>query len=163
MDDPHEGASNNNAPPAIALPPPVAVAANQRPDEPCVECVRFLGALQQHVSVAHADSPIAIQKAAVKAWFECHYSLGDTGDSVVPVAVSRKTLLTEMNAFLAFMQWPVWKTQSAMYKDWFLREVMGAMMTFERDAIGRCITVMVLHQVVTETMHEANNSDLTPW
>lgn len=44
---------------------------------------------------------------------------------MIPVAVSRKTLLGEINAFLASMQWPTWKTQSAMYKDWFLREVMG--------------------------------------
>ncbi len=42
-----------------------------------------------------------------------------------PVAVTRMTLLGENNTFLSSMGWSAWKTQSVLYKDWFLREVMA--------------------------------------
>ena len=103
--------------------PPPEIAHLRVVEAPCAECGRILDALRQHVGTAHADGPVALQKAAVRAWFECHYSL-DSDNADDGVAVSRKTLLDEINAFLASMQWPTWKAQSAMY-DWFLREVMG--------------------------------------
>ena len=63
-----------------------------------------------------------------RLWFESHYAQGEAagrGAGENAEAVARKTLLSEVNALLSAMGWPAWKTQSAMYKDWFLREVMG--------------------------------------
>ena len=43
----------------------------------------------------------------------------------IPVYVSRSTILNELNALLSSMGWQKWKAQSTLYRDWFLREVMG--------------------------------------
>jgi hypothetical protein len=104
---------------------------HQDANQPCVECVRLLGELKGHVSEHHSNGPNEVQKAVIKTWFECHYVRKEDANIVgddageIPVAVSRMTLLGEINAFLDSMGWPKWKTQSALYKDWFLREVMG--------------------------------------
>ncbi len=95
-------------------------------DGPCGACARLLGDLKRHVESDHSGGPISVQKAAIRAWFECHYMSGRgaaVGEN--PVAVARKTLLGEINAFLEGMGWPTWKTQSVLYKDWFLRDVMA--------------------------------------
>lgn len=93
-------------------------------DEPCQDCVVLLDNLKRHVAVHHVDGPISLQKAAVQAWFECHYtktkSVGET-----PSIVPRRLLLNQINIFLEHMGWPQWKAQSNMYKDWFLPEIMG--------------------------------------
>jgi hypothetical protein len=104
---------------------------HQDANQPCMECVRLLGELKGHVSEHHSNGPNEVQKAVIRTWFECHYArkgdANNVGDDAgeIPVAVSRMTLLGEINAFLESMGWPTWKTQSALYKDWFLREIMG--------------------------------------
>jgi hypothetical protein len=100
-------------------------------NQPCVECIQLLGGLRSHISEHHSSGPNEVQKAVIKTWFECHYvRKGNANDSdgaagEIPVAVSRTTLLGEINTFLRSMGWPTWKTQSALYKDWFLREIMS--------------------------------------
>jgi hypothetical protein len=95
----------------------------------CRDCVRLLDDLKNHVGESHADSHAVVQKATVKAWFEAHYSRegpnNNGGAGEIASAVTRTTLLAEVNAFLAHMGWQKWKTQSPLYKDWFLREVMA--------------------------------------
>jgi hypothetical protein len=81
--------------------------------------------LQRHVTDHHAESGVAIQKATIRAWFEAHYSRRSNNAGENAAAVGRSTLIKEINSFLESMGWPTWKTQSPMYKDWFLREVMG--------------------------------------
>ena len=69
---------------------------------------------------------MANQKAVILAWFECHYTKKeDGGVGEIPVYVSRSTILNEVNALLSSMGWQKWKAQSTLYRDWFLREVMG--------------------------------------
>ena len=51
--------------------------------------------------------------------------MGDQRAGELAEAVSRTTLLAEVNKMLGRMGWNTWKSQSAMYKDWFLRNVMG--------------------------------------
>jgi hypothetical protein len=95
-------------------------------DGPCGDCNRLLHDLKNHVDQGHADSHAVVLKAMVKAWFEAHYSReGLNGAGEIASAVTRTTLLAEVNSFLAHMGWPKWKTQSPLYKDWFLREVMA--------------------------------------
>ena len=91
------------------------------------DCSRLLGELTTHVKDSHSPGPLANQKAVVLAWFECHYTKKEEGGGAGenPVYVSRSTILNELNALLASMGWPKWKAQSALYRDWFLREVMG--------------------------------------
>jgi RNA recognition motif-containing protein len=101
-------------------------------NQPCTECARLLGELKAHVSADHSSGPNEVQKAVIKAWFESHYirktsnaDVDVVGAGEVPVPVSRKALLGEINTFLEGMGWPIWKTQSGLYKDWFLREIMA--------------------------------------
>ncbi len=122
------GEATGNSAAAAAAIDAVAVAAMEAADEgPCAVCAQLLGDLKRHVDGDHADGPVSVQKAVIRAWFECHYYAGNRGSAVGenPVAVARKTLLGEINAFLASMGWPAWKTHSALYKDWFLRDVMA--------------------------------------
>jgi hypothetical protein len=91
----------------------------------CRDCNHLLRDLQRHVTDHHAESGVAIQKATIKAWFEAHYSRRGNNAGENAAAVGRSTLIKEINSFLESMGWPTWKTQSPMYKDWFLREVMG--------------------------------------
>jgi hypothetical protein len=65
-----------------------------------------------------------MQKAAIKAWFECRYTTSSEEVGEGAKSVPRKTLLAEINRFLGHMEWPQWKAQSNMYKDWFLVEVL---------------------------------------
>jgi hypothetical protein len=90
-------------------------------EEGCRECGHLLRDLKRNV----ARSSVAIQKATIKAWFEAHYSRRANNAGENAAAVNRSTLLKEINSFLESMGWPTWKTQSPMYKDWFLREVMS--------------------------------------
>jgi hypothetical protein len=108
----------------------VEEVAQQKPDnveaaedQHCPDCTRLLSDLKSHTAQDHVV-PIVIQKAAVQAWFECHYttSSDDVGEDTK--AVPRKALLAEINRFLEHMSWPAWKAQSSMYKDWFLVEVL---------------------------------------
>jgi hypothetical protein len=97
-------------------------------DGPCRDCVRLLADLKDHVGESHAESHVVVQKATIKAWFEAHYSRegpNNNGAGEIASAVTRTTLLAEVNAFFVHMGWPKWKTQSPLYKDWFLREVMA--------------------------------------
>jgi hypothetical protein len=101
--------------------------AQEEEDGPCRDCVRLLVDLKDHVDQSHAGNHAVVQKATIKAWFEAHYSREgpNAGAGEIASAVTRTTLLAEVNAFLAHMDWPKWKTQSPLYKDWFLREVMA--------------------------------------
>jgi hypothetical protein len=92
-------------------------------EEHCPDCTRLLGDLKNHTAQDHAV-PIAMQKAAIKAWFECHYTTSSDEVGEGAKSVPRKTLLAEINVFLDHMGWPNWKAQSSMYKDWFLVEVL---------------------------------------
>jgi hypothetical protein len=97
-------------------------------DDPCRDCVALLDNLKRHVAVHHVDGPISLKKAAIQAWFECHYTktkpvAGAVGET--PSIVPRRLLLNQINIFLEHMGWPQWKAQSNMYKDWFLPEIMG--------------------------------------
>jgi hypothetical protein len=94
-------------------------------EEGCRECGHLLRDLKRHVEDRHARSSVATQKATIKAWFEAHYSRRANNAGENAAAVNRSTLLKEINSFLESMGWPTWKTQSPMYKDWFLREVMS--------------------------------------
>ena len=95
-------------------------------DGSCRDCSRHLRDLTEHVKTTHSPGPVADQKAVILAWFECHYTKKeDGGVGEIPVYVSRSTILNELNALLSFMGWQKWKAQSALYRDWFLREVMG--------------------------------------
>ena len=107
---------------------PIAAAENND-DGPCLECTRLVGELKQHIVDNHAARPVAVQKSVIRAWFETHYARngggGGGGTGEIPVSVSRMTLLREINTFLDHMGYPRWKTQTSMYKDWFLRQVMA--------------------------------------
>ena len=98
----------------------------QDKDGPCRVCKELLDDVKSHVTRNHAESGMSIHKATLKAWFETHYSRRSDGAAgEKPVTVNRSTLLKEINTFSKSMGWPEWKTQSPMYKDWFLREVMA--------------------------------------
>ncbi len=105
------------------------IQVRQDANGPCRACGDLLENLKMHVHQHHAESNVAIQKATVKAWFEAHYSRrannNDPAAGEKPFIVNRSTLLKEINIFLESIEWPTWKTQSPMYKDWFLREVMN--------------------------------------
>ena len=94
----------------------------------CTECLRLVGEMKHHVEANHAASHVEVQKVVLRAWVECHYSrqphAGDA-QGVIPSAVPRTMLLGELNAFLISMGWTKLKTRSALYKEWFLREVMA--------------------------------------
>lgn len=106
-------------------PSPRPALAPQQDNDSCGVCAQLLGQLRNHVTANHSDGDEAVQKAVIRAWFETSYATNAQGPGEIGIAVSRTTLLREVNALLEHMQWSKWKTQSSMYKDWFLRELLG--------------------------------------
>ncbi len=103
---------------------------------------------------------MSVRKAAIQAWFECHYCTGNRGTvGENPVAVARKTLLGEINAFLANMGWSAWKTQSALYKELVSARRYGA----DRAATGPFIIATASHPVATWATREPSSSAWTRW
>jgi hypothetical protein len=95
--------------------------AEEEGDGACRDCIRLLADLKGHVGEHHAESHAIVQKATIKAWFEAHYSReSPNAGEIASALLTRTTLLAEVNAFMVHMGWPKWKTQSPLYKDWFL-------------------------------------------